>query len=144
MTIPIDILLHRLKNFKKYGLRTSSTLESILRMVERPSWQLADLSMDTIRLIRTSDANTETFHRPILNIAHRGKLWPQGRSCPLWVNFALWGWSYPPGGEVRPSIIHNSGECSTLGVNEEVNISPRGQIAPLRVKLRMTLRGRFM
>jgi hypothetical protein len=60
------------------------------------------------------------FLRPILNFAPRGKLWPQGWSYPLGVKFF-----------VRPSILLNSRECSPLGVNEGVNISPRRQISPL-------------
>jgi hypothetical protein len=32
---------------------------------------------------------------------------------------------------VRTSILINSRECSLLGVNEEVNIPPRGLISPL-------------
>jgi hypothetical protein len=41
-----------------------------------------------------------------------------------------------PGGEivsVRPSIILNNRECSPLGVNEGVNIPPRGPNLPLGV-----------
>jgi hypothetical protein len=33
------------------------------------------------------------FQRPILNFAPRGKLWPQGWSCPPGVNFFSWGWN---------------------------------------------------
>jgi hypothetical protein len=36
---------------------------------------------------------------------------------------------------VRPSILPNSREFSPLGVNEGVNIIPRGQISPLGAKL---------
>jgi hypothetical protein len=51
-------------------------------------------------------------------------------------------WILTPGGEVilrwgfpvRPSILLNSRECSPLGVNEWVDISPRGQISPLGAK----------
>jgi hypothetical protein len=58
---------------------------------------------------------------------------------------------------VGPSILLNSRECTPLGVNEGVNIPPRGQISPLGakftprgevrpwgpgVKLRMALRDR--
>jgi hypothetical protein len=41
-----------------------------------------------------------------------------------------------PGGEILfcPSVLLNSGECSSLGVNEGVNISPRGQSSPLVAK----------
>jgi hypothetical protein len=35
---------------------------------------------------------------------------------------------------VCPSILLNSRECSPLGVNEGVNIPPRGQISPLGAK----------
>jgi hypothetical protein len=45
---------------------------------------------------------------------------PRGELCPLGVKCS-----------VRPSILLNSRECSPLGVNEGVNISPRGQISPL-------------
>jgi hypothetical protein len=74
--------------------------------------------------------------RPILNFALRGKLCPQGRSCPPGVNFIPWDWSYPL--EVKfsvcPSILLNSRECSPLGVKEGVNIPPRGQISLLGAK----------
>jgi hypothetical protein len=36
---------------------------------------------------------------------------------------------------VCPSIPLNSRQCSSLGVNEGVNIPPRGQISPLGAKL---------
>jgi hypothetical protein len=83
--------------------------------------------------------------RPILNFAPRGKLWPQGRSCPSGVNFVPWRWSYPLGGNslFAPSFFYiNSRECSPLGVNKGVNIPPRGQISTLGpgVKLRMAFR----
>jgi hypothetical protein len=67
--------------------------------------------------------------RPILNLAPRDKLWPQGRSCPK-------GWSYPLGVKLsaHPSILLNSREGSPLGVNKGVNISHRGQISSLGVK----------
>jgi hypothetical protein len=66
------------------------------------------------------------FLRPILNFAPRGKIWSPGG------NFVPWEWSYPLGVKlsVRPSILLNSRECSPLGVNERVNIPPRGQILP--------------
>jgi hypothetical protein len=35
---------------------------------------------------------------------------------------------------VYPSILLNIRECSPLGVNEGVNIPPRGQITPLGAK----------
>jgi hypothetical protein len=93
------------------------------------------------------------LQRPLLNFAPRGKLWPQGWSCPPGVNFVSWDWSYPLGVKfsVCPSILLNSRECSPLGVN----IPPKGQISPLgakftprcechpwgpEVKLRMALR----
>jgi hypothetical protein len=48
--------------------------------------------------------------RPILNFAPRGKLWPQGQSCPPVVNFVPLSWSYPLGVKffVRPSILLHS------------------------------------
>jgi hypothetical protein len=39
--------------------------------------------------------------RPILNLAPRDKLWPQGRSCPLGVKLS-------PGGEILCSTLHSS------------------------------------
>jgi hypothetical protein len=47
------------------------------------------------------------------------------------------GVKYPLGVKfsVRPYIILNSRECSPVGVNEGVNIPPRGQISPLGVKV---------
>jgi hypothetical protein len=50
---------------------------------------------------------------------------PRGGVVPL-------GWSYSLGVKfsVHPSILLSSRECSPLGVNEWVNISPRGQISP--------------
>jgi hypothetical protein len=75
--------------------------------------------------------------RPILNLTPRFKLWPQGRSCPPEVSFVPWGWSYPLGVKfsVRPFILLGK-QCSPLGggVNEGVNIPPRGQISSLWVK----------
>jgi hypothetical protein len=32
---------------------------------------------------------------------------------------------------VRPSILLNRSVCSTMGVNEGMNIPPRGQLSPL-------------
>jgi hypothetical protein len=49
---------------------------------------------------------------------------PRDELCPRW--------SYPLG--VKFSILLNSRECLTLGVNEGVKIPPRGQILPLRFK----------
>jgi hypothetical protein len=66
------------------------------------------------------DHHNSSRQRPILNFAPRGKLWPQGRSCPPWVKFS-----------VHPSILLHCRECSPLRVNEGVNIPPRGQISPL-------------
>jgi hypothetical protein len=43
---------------------------------------------------------------------------------------------------VRPSILLNSRECSTLAVNEGVNIPPMGQISPLGAKI--TSRGEVL
>jgi hypothetical protein len=57
--------------------------------------------------------------RPILSFAPRGRVWPQGRSYPLRMKFS-----------VRPSILLNGSECSPLGVNKGVNITPRGQLHP--------------
>jgi hypothetical protein len=66
------------------------------------------------------------------------KLSPRGEFCPLGVKFS-----------VRLSLLLNCKlyvECLSLGVNEGVNIPPRGQISPRRpssplgVKLRMALR----
>jgi hypothetical protein len=71
----------------------------------------------------------------------------QGRRCPPGlVNFVPKGWSYPMGVKfsVCPSILLNNRERSPLGVNEGVNIPPRGQNSSLGagcvcVKLRMAL-----
>jgi hypothetical protein len=54
---------------------------------------------------------------------------PRGLSFPLGVKFS-----------VRPSILLNSRECSSLGpgVNEGVNIPPRGQITPLGARGEVT------
>jgi hypothetical protein len=70
--------------------------------------------------------------RPILNFTPRGELWPQGRICSPGVNFVPWGWSYPLGLKlsVCPFIFLNSRECSPLGVNEGVNITPRAKFHP--------------
>jgi hypothetical protein len=51
-------------------------------------------------------------------------------TSPLVENFAL-GVKLSPGGEVHPSILLKSRECSPLGVNEGVKIPPWGQISPL-------------
>jgi hypothetical protein len=61
---------------------------------------------------------------------------PQGRRCPPGVIFVPSGLSYTLRVKfsVRPSILQNSRECSPLGVNEGVNIPPKGQISPLRAK----------
>jgi hypothetical protein len=69
------------------------------------------------------------FQRPILNFAPTCNLWPQGRSCPPEVKFVPWGWSYPLGVKfsVHQSILVNSRECSPLGVNKGLKISPRGK-----------------
>jgi hypothetical protein len=66
----------------------------------------------------------------ILNFTPRGKLWPLG------VNLS-------PGVEILCSPLHspNSRECSPLGVNEGVKISPRGQSSPLVAKF--TPRGKL-
>jgi hypothetical protein len=66
------------------------------------------------------------MQKPILNFSPRGKLLCQVRSCPMGVKLS-------PGVKfsVRPSILLYSRECSPLGVNQVVNIPPRGQIAPL-------------
>jgi hypothetical protein len=45
---------------------------------------------------------------------------PRGEFCPMGVKFS-----------VHPSILLNSRECSTLGVNGGVNTHPRRQISPL-------------
>jgi hypothetical protein len=77
-------------------------------------------------------ATAKKGQMPVLNFSPRGKLRPQGWSCPPGVNFVPWGWSYPLGVKysVCPSILLNSRECSPLGVNEGVNIPPRGRIYP--------------
>jgi hypothetical protein len=66
--------------------------------------------------------------RPILNLLS---------CCPPGVNFVPYGRSYPLGVKfsVCPYIFFNSRECSPVGVNEGVNITPRGQISPLGGKL---------
>jgi hypothetical protein len=58
-------------------------------------------------------------------------------TSPLGESFDPQGWSYSLGVKfiVRPSILLNSRECSPLGVNLGVNISPRGQSSPLGVKV---------
>jgi hypothetical protein len=62
---------------------------------------------------------------------HKGSLTQKkGRSCPLGVKFS-----------VHPSILLNNRECSPLGVNEGVKISPRGQISPLGVKFTAGVQG---
>jgi hypothetical protein len=48
---------------------------------------------------------------------------PRGEFCPLGVKFS-----------VHPSILLISRDCSPLGVNERMNISPREQISPLGAK----------
>jgi hypothetical protein len=60
------------------------------------------------------------------NFDPRGGVVPQGEFCPQGVKSS-------PGVKfsVRPPILLNSRECSPLGVNEGVNIPPRGQISPL-------------
>jgi hypothetical protein len=42
---------------------------------------------------------------------------------------------------VRPFILLNSRECSPLGVNKGVSISPRGQISPLGAKFKFNTGG---
>jgi hypothetical protein len=51
------------------------------------------------------------------------KLSPRGEVIPWGVKFS-----------VCPSILLNSRKCSPLGVNEGVNIPPRGQILPLEAR----------
>jgi hypothetical protein len=69
---------------------------------------------------------------PFLTSPLGAKLAPRGNFCPPEANFVPWGWSYPLRVKfsVCPSILLNNRECSTLGVNEGVNIPPRGQISP--------------
>jgi hypothetical protein len=52
------------------------------------------------------------------------------------VDFVQRGWSYPLGVKfsVRHYILQNSRKCSLLGVNEGMNIPPRGQISPLEAR----------
>jgi hypothetical protein len=67
-----------------------------------------------------------------LNLTPRGEVVHQGWNYPLELKFS-----------VCPSIFLKWRECSPLGVNEGVNIPPRGQSSPLGasgVKLRMALR----
>jgi hypothetical protein len=47
---------------------------------------------------------------PILNFTPRGKLWPQGQSCPPGLNFVPWGLS--PGGQIICSPLHSSKQQS--------------------------------
>jgi hypothetical protein len=67
-------------------------------------------------------------HGPFLTSPLGANFDPRGGVVP-------WGWCYPLGvkSSVHPSILLNSRECSPLGVNEGVNISPRRQISPLGV-----------
>jgi hypothetical protein len=75
--------------------------------------------------------------RPILNFDPRGKLWPQGWSCPPGVNFVPWVWSYPLGVKfsVHPSILLDSmkrvftpgGERRGEHVSCGTNFTPGGQ-----------------
>jgi hypothetical protein len=76
---------------------------------------------------------------------HRGPF----LTSPLGANFDPQWWFLPPGGElipwgvkfsVCPSILLKRRKSSPLGVNEGVNIPPRGQSSPLGLKLRMALR----
>jgi hypothetical protein len=62
----------------------------------------------------------QSYLRPILNFAPRGEFVPWGCCYPLGVKFS-----------VCLSILLNNRECSPLGVNEGMNIPPRGQISPL-------------
>jgi hypothetical protein len=55
---------------------------------------------------------------------------PRGEFCSLEVKFS-----------VHPSIFLNSRERSPLGVNEGVNIPPRGPISPLGAKFPLGARG---
>jgi hypothetical protein len=72
---------------------------------------------------------------PFLTLPLGTNFVPQGRSCPQ-------GWILSPRGGVIPevklsvcsSILLNIRECSTLGVNEGVNISPRIQRSHLVAK----------
>jgi hypothetical protein len=97
---------------------------------------------------------------PFLTSPLGAKLAPRGEFYSPGSNFVPWGWSYPLGVKfsVCPSILLNNRECSPLGVNEGVNIPPRGPISPLGakfnprgevyswgpgVKLRMALWGRI-
>jgi hypothetical protein len=68
---------------------------------------------------------------------------PQGRSCPPGENFVPLGSSYPLGVKfsVCSSILLNSRECSPLGVNEGVNIPPRGHISSMGAKFTPGARG---
>jgi hypothetical protein len=65
--------------------------------------------------------------RPILNFAPRGKLWPPGAIFPLGVKLSPGG-----GNSLFAPPFSQTVECSPLGVNEGVNIPPRGQSSPLR------------
>jgi hypothetical protein len=58
------------------------------------------------------------------NFDPRGEVVPKGQFNPLGVKLS----------PVCPSILLNSRECSPLGVNEGLNIPPRGQISPLGVR----------
>jgi hypothetical protein len=86
------------------------------------------------------------------NFTPRGEFVLQGWIVSSGGEVVLWGWSYPLGVKfsVCPSILLNSRECSPLGVNEGVNIpprgehSPRGQISPQGAKLTPGDRGEVM
>jgi hypothetical protein len=59
---------------------------------------------------------------------------PRGEFCPQGVKLS-------PGGEILCSPLHSSThsrECSPLGVNEGVNIPPRGRISPLGARGEVT------
>jgi hypothetical protein len=88
-----------------------------------------DLAARTCQVDHFYNVKVRRPQRPILNYAlganfdPKCKVVPPGGSYPLGVKYS-----------VRPSIILNSRECSPLGVNEGVNIPPRGQISPLGAK----------
>jgi hypothetical protein len=66
------------------------------------------------------------YRRPILNFAPRGEVVPQEWILSPRGEVIPWGWN-----SVCPSILLNSIVWSPLGVNDGVNIPPRGQSSPL-------------
>jgi hypothetical protein len=88
--------------------------------------------------------------RPILNIAPRGKCWPQGRSCSFRGEFCPLGVKLSSRGEILFSTLHSSKQLRvfTPEGDEGVKIPlgdkfhPRGWISPLGAREEMALKRR--